>query len=158
MGVAEKWSVLNSPELIKLYGFTLSSPATYVIESMKQGPLDEFLRNHNDINVGCMIDAAHSLARALHYLVSRPIHWLNSFYNCIVYIARTRHCPRSHPLFVAESDSIWCSKFADRTARGFVRQKWQFHQKWVCFCWFYVIRACFTSIVLLLISVSHGYQ
>lgn len=70
MAVAEKWSVLNSPELIKLYGFTLSSPPTFVIESIKQGPLDEFLRGHNDVNVGCMIDAAHSLARALHYLVS----------------------------------------------------------------------------------------
>lgn len=69
MVVAEKWSLLNSPELIKLYGFTLSTPATLVIESIKHGPLDEFLRAHNDVNVGCMIDAAHSLARALHYLV-----------------------------------------------------------------------------------------
>lgn len=70
MGVAEKWTILNSPELVKLYGFTLSPQPTFVIESLKQGALDEFLRKHDDINVGCMIDAAHSLARALHYLVS----------------------------------------------------------------------------------------
>lgn len=53
-----------------MYGFTLSSPLTFVVESIHMGPLDEFLRNANEsVSTVCLIDAAYSLARALHYLV-----------------------------------------------------------------------------------------
>lgn len=70
MKLADKWSNLCSPELIKMYGFTLSSPQTLVMESLKMGPLDEFLRSaRKSVNLTCLIDAAYSLARALHYLV-----------------------------------------------------------------------------------------
>lgn len=70
MQLAEKWSGLASPELVKLYGITLSAPATFVTESTQLGPLDEFLRAQKQlINMACLIDAAHSLAKALHYLV-----------------------------------------------------------------------------------------
>lgn len=71
MRLADKWSCLYSPELIKMYGFTLSMPHTLVIESTKLGPLDVFLRTSKQtISVLCLIDAAYSLARALYYLVS----------------------------------------------------------------------------------------
>lgn len=76
MRLAEKWSNLFSPELIKMYGFTLSAPnICVVIESIKLGPLDEFLRadtKHN-VSVVSLIDAAYSLARALHYLQEKNI-------------------------------------------------------------------------------------
>lgn len=70
MGLAEKWSQLLSSELIKMYGFTLSSPHTLVIESTKLGSLDGFLHKPvgQSISIAGLIDATHSLARALHYL------------------------------------------------------------------------------------------
>lgn len=75
MRLAEKWSGLNSPELIKMYGFTLSAPHTLVIESTKFGPFDEFLRSHSkhSISVVALIESAYSLARALHYLQENNI-------------------------------------------------------------------------------------
>lgn len=70
MKLADKWSLLQSTELIKLYGFTLSSPYTMVIESTRLGPLDEFLSANKTISIVCLIDAAFSLAKALYFLVS----------------------------------------------------------------------------------------
>lgn len=67
--MAATWSKLFAPELVKMYGFTLSSPLTFVIESIQMGPLDHFLRTVGDVSTVCMIDATYSLARALHYLV-----------------------------------------------------------------------------------------
>lgn len=74
MRLTEKWSPLISPELIKIYGFTLSSPYTLVIESTRWGPLDKFLQSsHRPFNTQALIDAAYSLARALHYLQENNI-------------------------------------------------------------------------------------
>lgn len=75
MRLAEKWSGLFSPELIKMYGFTLSAPHTLVIESTKLGSLDEFLQKQtpHSVSVVALIDAAYSLARALHYLQENNI-------------------------------------------------------------------------------------
>lgn len=75
MTLAEKWSNLSSSELIKMYGFTLSSPHTLVIESTKLGSLDDFLQKPvgQSISIVGLIDAAYSLARALHYLQENNI-------------------------------------------------------------------------------------
>lgn len=75
MRLAHKWSSLVSPELIKMYGFTLSSPHTLVIESTKLGPLDEFLQKQpkHTVSIVSLIDTAYSLARALHYLQENGI-------------------------------------------------------------------------------------
>lgn len=73
MHLTEKWSPLISPELIKIYGFTLSSPYTLVTESTIWGPLDKFLQSHRAFNTIALIDAAYSLARALHYLQENNI-------------------------------------------------------------------------------------
>lgn len=74
MYLADKWSGLFAPELVKMYGFTLSAPQTFVIESIKMGPLDVFLRTQQQpLHVGCLLDAAYSLARALHYLQENEI-------------------------------------------------------------------------------------
>lgn len=58
-----------------MYGFTLSSPHTLVIESTKLGSLDGFLHKPvgQSISIVGLIDAAHSLARALHYLQEKNI-------------------------------------------------------------------------------------
>lgn len=73
--LAKNWSRLNSPELIKMYGFTITSPYIYVIESTKLGPLNEFLHKQQKslIHPICLIDAAYTLARALHYLQEQKI-------------------------------------------------------------------------------------
>lgn len=73
--MAAKWSSLESPELIKMYGFTFSSPHTIVIESTKLGPLDEFLQRQSKhaVSMAALIDTAYSLARALHYLQENNI-------------------------------------------------------------------------------------
>lgn len=74
MRLADKWSGLFAPELVKMYGFTLSAPQTFCIESIKMGPLDEFLRTQRQPMADvCMIDAAYTLARALHYLQENEI-------------------------------------------------------------------------------------
>lgn len=72
--MGQKWSSLDSPELIKMYGFTLF-PHTLVIESTKLGPLDEFLQKQPEhaVSIVSLIDTAYSLARALHYLQENNI-------------------------------------------------------------------------------------
>lgn len=71
--LAHKWATLSSSEIIKLYGITIHQPIAMVMESTKFGPLDEFLRAHPNISKVCLIDAAYSLARALHYLQENGI-------------------------------------------------------------------------------------
>lgn len=67
--LASKWSDLNSSEFIKMYGFTLSTPHTLVFESARLGTLDEYLqRLHLPLSKKQLIEAALTLARALHYL------------------------------------------------------------------------------------------
>lgn len=58
-----------------MYGFTLSTPYTLVIESTKLGSLDEFLQKPfgQSISIVGLIDVAYSLARALHYLLENNI-------------------------------------------------------------------------------------
>lgn len=75
MYLAEKWSALESPELIKMYGCTFSWPQTLVIESTKLGSLDEFLQKQpkHTVSTVALIDTAYSLARALHYLQENNI-------------------------------------------------------------------------------------
>lgn len=68
MQLGNIWSSLSSPELIKMYGFSFS-PYTLVLESTKLGSLDEFMRKLNEpIKEVSLINVAHSLARAIHFL------------------------------------------------------------------------------------------
>lgn len=74
MRLAEKWSNLFSPEFIKMYGFTLTSPYTLVLESTRLGSLDEFLqRQHPPMKMVKLIEVSYTLARALHYLQENNI-------------------------------------------------------------------------------------
>jgi len=70
MILIDKWKKHDSTEIIKLYGITLYQPIAMILESTKLGPLNEFLRKNKQASMICLIDAAYSLAKALHYLVS----------------------------------------------------------------------------------------
>lgn len=73
MRLTEKWSSLSSPELIKIFGFTLTKPHTLVVE-YTHGPLDQLMRRFaRPFGVIQLIDAAYSLARALQYLQENKI-------------------------------------------------------------------------------------
>lgn len=69
----DKWAKIDSSEIVKLYGTTLNKPIAMVLESTKFGPFDLFLRTHEHIEIVCLVDAAYSLARALHYLQENKI-------------------------------------------------------------------------------------
>ncbi|XP_055637512.1 tyrosine-protein kinase hopscotch [Toxorhynchites rutilus septentrionalis] len=66
--LADFWSGLDSMDIVKLYGVTLFKPISMVLESSRDGPLDEFLRRHRHISLSSLIEVAHSLARGLYYL------------------------------------------------------------------------------------------
>jgi Janus kinase 2 len=70
MNLADEWCNLNSNEIVRLHGITFKDPISMVMEATNFGPLDEFLRSHTieQVDFVCLIDAAHSLVRALHYL------------------------------------------------------------------------------------------
>lgn len=69
--MANKWSRIYSPHIIKLYGLTLNIPYTMVMEYSKFGPLNEFLM-HNEAKVSLrqLLDVVHGLVRGIYYLVS----------------------------------------------------------------------------------------
>lgn len=72
MKLADQWAKLDLQEIIKLYGVTLNQPISLVLESVEYGPLDEFLRTKkkmSQLKTVCLVEAAYSLAKALHYLV-----------------------------------------------------------------------------------------
>lgn len=57
-----------------MYGFTLTSPYTLVMESTRLGSLDDFLqRQHPPISAEKLIETSLTLARALHYLQENNI-------------------------------------------------------------------------------------
>lgn len=72
MRLADLWAKLDLQEIIKLYGVTLCHPMSLVLESAEHGPLDEFLRinkQKSHVTTDCLVQAATSLAKALHYMV-----------------------------------------------------------------------------------------
>jgi hypothetical protein len=70
--LADWWGKLELSEIVRLHGITLHQPISLVLESISHGPLDEFLRSHKEkINLLNLVETSISLAKALHYLVSR---------------------------------------------------------------------------------------
>lgn len=72
--LADKWAKLDLSEIVKMHGITLHQPIALVMESIKVGPLDDFLRNpkhKKDITLLDLVEISYTLAKALHYLVSR---------------------------------------------------------------------------------------
>lgn len=70
MTLANTWSRIYSPHIIKLCGFTLTTPYTMVMEYSKYGPLNEFLaQQKNKVSLRQLLDVVHGLVRGIVYLV-----------------------------------------------------------------------------------------
>uniref|UniRef100_A0A1B0CSM3 non-specific protein-tyrosine kinase n=2 Tax=Lutzomyia longipalpis TaxID=7200 RepID=A0A1B0CSM3_LUTLO len=67
MHMADKWSSLNSPDLMKMYGFTLYQPIAMVMESTGMGPLNKYL-SRVTVTVSALLDIVYSLLKAIVYL------------------------------------------------------------------------------------------
>lgn len=70
--LADKWAKFDFSEIVKMHGIILFNPTALVLEPLKFGPLDVFLRTHESrkqIVPLNLVETAYSLARALHYLV-----------------------------------------------------------------------------------------
>lgn len=70
MELTGHWAFLQSSAIVRLYGMTLSSPVSMVLEYMRLGPLDQYLRTNKAIlKTEDLIEAASNLASALWHLV-----------------------------------------------------------------------------------------
>uniref|UniRef100_A0A1B0DHM0 Protein kinase domain-containing protein n=1 Tax=Phlebotomus papatasi TaxID=29031 RepID=A0A1B0DHM0_PHLPP len=72
MHLAHKWSRLNSPDLMRMYGFTLFHPIAMVMESSGLGPLDEYLRRIS-LSMSSLMNIVFSLLKAIVYLQDHSI-------------------------------------------------------------------------------------
>lgn len=87
--LADWWGKLDLSEIVRMHGLTLHQPIALVLESISHGPLDEFLRSHKDrksINLLNLVETAFSLAKALHYLVSKQYTALLINNHCLLFI------------------------------------------------------------------------
>lgn len=71
--LADFWASIDCRNIIKLYGVALFKPVAMVLESSRDGPLDEFLRRHRSVSFSSLIDVAHSLACALYYIQEKGL-------------------------------------------------------------------------------------
>lgn len=64
------WASIQSPAIVRLYGMTLNSPLSMVMEHLPYGPLDTYLQSNGqflkDVD---LVEAANYLATALWNLV-----------------------------------------------------------------------------------------
>ncbi|XP_034487752.1 tyrosine-protein kinase hopscotch [Drosophila innubila] len=101
MQLAHTWSLIQSPQFIKLYGLTLSVPYTMVMEYSKYGPLNKFLQVHRDISMYCLLDVMHGLVRGMHYLEDNKI--IHNYIRCAnLYV--TKYDPEKYVLDAKISD------------------------------------------------------
>lgn len=74
MELADQWAFLSSNAIVRLYGITLKNPITLVMEYVKLGPLDEYLRaNRSLLKTVDLVEAASYLASALWHLEENGI-------------------------------------------------------------------------------------
>lgn len=70
MELAGQWAFLQSNAIVRLYGITLRSPVTMVMDYIKLGSLDNYLQqNRTMMKLVDFIEAASYLASALWHLV-----------------------------------------------------------------------------------------
>ncbi|KAL9880141.1 tyrosine-protein kinase hopscotch [Glossina fuscipes fuscipes] len=81
MNLSNTWSRIYSPYIIKLYGLTLTTPYTMVMEYSKFGPLNEFLQHYKSkISLHQLLDVVHGLVRGIVYLQEHGI--IHGFIRC----------------------------------------------------------------------------
>lgn len=74
--LADMWAKLDLSEIVRMHGITLNQPIALVMETIRVGPLDEFLRNpkhRKDVKLLDLVEIAYTLAKALHYLQENQI-------------------------------------------------------------------------------------
>ncbi|XP_062138602.1 tyrosine-protein kinase hopscotch isoform X2 [Drosophila sulfurigaster albostrigata] len=113
--LAHTWSLIQSPQFIKLYGLTLSVPYTMVMEYSKYGPLNKFLLAHRDLSMYCLLDVMHGLVRGMHYLEDNKI--IHSYIRCAnlyvtkyepeKYVLDAKISDPGYPRPYKQSDSAW---------------------------------------------------
>lgn len=101
MKLAQTWSLIQSPQFIKLYGLTISVPYTMVMEYSKYGPLNKFLQANRDISMYCLLDMMHGLVRGMHYLEDNKI--IHSYIRCGNLLV-TKYDPEKYVLDAKISD------------------------------------------------------
>nr|XP_022913814.1 tyrosine-protein kinase hopscotch [Onthophagus taurus] len=66
---AGQWSLVQSSSIVRLFGVTVSGYLSMILEYIKYGPLDEYLRqNKNKLKEVDLIEASSALANALWHL------------------------------------------------------------------------------------------
>ncbi|XP_071446998.1 tyrosine-protein kinase hopscotch [Hetaerina americana] len=74
LDLANRWSFLQSSSIVKLYGVTLSNPVTMVMEYLKLGPLDNYLReNKTQMKPVDLVEASTYLASGLWHLEEQGV-------------------------------------------------------------------------------------
>ncbi|KAH8265891.1 hypothetical protein KR038_009636, partial [Drosophila bunnanda] len=113
--LAQTWTLIQSPQFLKLYGLTLSDPYTMVMEYSRYGPLNKFLYTTRDVSQKCLVELMKGLVRGMHYLEDNKI--IHSYIRCSnLYV--TKYDPGSqmldakisdpgYPRPYRESDSPW---------------------------------------------------
>ncbi|XP_016939268.1 tyrosine-protein kinase hopscotch [Drosophila suzukii] len=99
--LAQTWSLIQSPQFLKLYGLTLADPYTMVMEYSRYGPLNKFLHSVPNVTLHCLLDLMHGLVRGMHYLEDNKI--IHNYIRCSnLYV--TKYDPNSYVLDVKISD------------------------------------------------------
>ncbi|XP_043658862.1 tyrosine-protein kinase hopscotch [Drosophila teissieri] len=99
--LAQTWSLIQSPQFLKLYGLTLADPYTMVMEYSRYGPLNKFLHSTPNVTLHCLLDLMHGLVRGMHYLEDNKI--IHNYIRCSnLYV--TKYDPNSYVLDAKISD------------------------------------------------------
>lgn len=70
LDLAGTWTYLQSKDIVRIYGITLTPNVSLVTEYFRHGPLDIYLKkNKNVLKTEDLIEASSHLASALWYLV-----------------------------------------------------------------------------------------
>ncbi|KAH8271145.1 hypothetical protein KR018_007451, partial [Drosophila ironensis] len=113
--LVQTWSLIQSPQFLKLYGLTLSDPYTMVMEYNGDKPLNRFLKSKPNVSLHCLLDLMHGLVRGMHYLEDNKI--IHNYIRCSnLYV--TKYNPHNsvltakisdpgYPRPYRESDSPW---------------------------------------------------
>lgn len=81
MKLADTWSQINLPQFVKLYGLTLSTPYTMILEHAKYGPLNEFLQQRKEkVSIKMLLNIVLGLVRGIVHLKSLGI--IHGFIRC----------------------------------------------------------------------------
>lgn len=102
--MAGQYAYLQSSAIVRLYGITLSSNVSLVLEYFRLGPLDQYLRNNKGILKKVdLIEAASNVASALWHLVSFMDFCASIGLICLI-VERKWNCPWKYKMQEANGE------------------------------------------------------